>query len=91
MWLTFLFVLGLVFVLVGGVLLGGVFTLVLVPLALVAAVSVAAYSIIARGAGADPAVNPKTEDGAPLPHSDHANTAPAPTTPDDLVDARQHQ
>lgn len=69
---------------------GGIFTLVLVPLALVAAVSVTACSIIARVAGADPAVNPTPDDGAALPHADHANTAPAPSTPDDLVDARQH-
>lgn len=30
-------------------------------------------------------------DRGPLPHSDHTNTAPAPDSPDELVDARQQQ
>jgi hypothetical protein len=89
MWLSFLLFAGLLFLLVGGVLLGGIFTLVLVPVAIVAALSAVAYLMWARAAGADPAVNPKPDD-APLPHSSYANVDPAPSTPDDVVNARQH-
>ncbi len=77
-----------VFVLGGGIVLGGVFTLILVPIAGVAVAAGIAYSMWARAAG-----GAKVKEGAmtdkPLPHSEHRNTAPAPSTPDDLVNARQ--
>jgi hypothetical protein len=75
---------------VGGVVMGGVFTLVLVPLAIVAALSAIAYLSLARASGANPAVEQKPDNG-PLPHSEHVDTASAPRSPDDLVDARQRQ
>lgn len=90
MWLSFLFFFVVLFALAGGVLLGGVFTLVLVPLGILAGVGAITYAIWGRASSA----NATTDDGVinePLPHSAHQNTASAPATPGELLDARQQQ
>jgi hypothetical protein len=90
MWLFWLLIIGLAFLLIGGVLLGGIFTIILVPVAIVAALSAIAYLLVARATGANPAVERKPDAG-PLPQSEHANAASTPSASDDLVDARQRQ
>lgn len=89
MWLALLFFLGALFVAVAGVLSGGIFTIILVPLAVIAVIGAIAYTALgyAGGAGSQQEVEAARSD--PLPHSEHQNVAPAPNTPDDLVDARR--
>jgi len=93
MWLyIFAFAL-LLFGIVGGVLSGGIFTVVLVPLGLIALVTALVMSRLAQRTGAaQPRSRAGTSEPAPLPHSDPApSAAAAPSTPDELVDARRRQ
>jgi hypothetical protein len=97
MWLyIFAFAL-LIFGIVGGVLSGGSLTVVLVPIGLIALVTAVVTSLMAQRAGgglARPGSGSGPGDGGPrpLPHSDPApSAAAAPSTPDDLSDARRQQ
>jgi hypothetical protein len=91
MWLALFVIVGAIFVAIAGVLSGGIFTIILVPLAVIALFAWAGYSALGY---LNTSASPQTEDetgAAPLPHSRHSNTAAPPATPDELVDARQHQ
>lgn len=90
MWFTIPFIILLVFILIGGVLLGGVFTLVLVPLAILGTVGAVGGALWVRSSQDTSKSAPQTTPDD-LPHTSHQNTAPAPSTPNDLVDARQRQ
>jgi hypothetical protein len=94
MWL---YMLGGALVLVGivvGAFGGGIFSIILIPLGVIALASAAAYA--AWGGAAHREAGAGTEAGAqpaaPLP-TGHAQPgdAAAPTTPDELVDARREQ
>jgi hypothetical protein len=91
MWLTFLYVVGAIFVAIAGVLSGGIFTLILVPLAVIAAVLAIGYAMWGYASGAGSQQEVEDSIGDPLPHSGHRNVPPRPSTPDELVDARQRQ
>lgn len=77
---------------VAGVLSGGIFTIVLVPAAILLGLALLFGSWgRAKGGRSSESRSKAASSSAPLPHSDHRNTASAPTTPDALVDARQQQ
>lgn len=90
MWLGLPVLILAVLALVGAVVGGGVFTLVLVPIAILFALAAIGYSMWNRASHPH-----ETEQGTPtsgpLPHSNHSNASVAPSTPDQLVDARQKQ
>lgn len=93
MWLYILALFLLIFGIVGGVLTGGIFTIVLIPLGIIALVSAIAYGSWGRAAqgrqGASTDAKPSA--GRPLPASQHSNTPSAPSTPEDLTEARRVQ
>jgi hypothetical protein len=93
MWL-YLIALVLLFVgVVGGVLSGGIFTIVLIPIGALVLLSALGHGMLARSAqdrqGAS--TDESRPVGRPLPTSGHENTAPPPSTPEELVDARRVQ
>ena len=90
MWL-FWFVLPLaILLLIGGLLAGGIYTIVFLPIAVIITVGAIIYTMWAKST--QPANLPgERERVQPLPHTDHPNAAPAPSTPDQLVDARRGQ
>jgi hypothetical protein len=83
----------LIFGIVGSVLSGGIFTIVLLPLGVIALISAVVFGAFGRSAqgrhGASTHAGSST--ARPLPASEHRNTAAAPTTPDELADARRVQ
>jgi hypothetical protein len=93
MWLYMIAIVLLILGLVGGVLTGGIFTIVFIPLGIIALVSAIAYGAWGRAAqgrkGASTDARPST--GRPLPASQHSNTPSAPSTPEDLAEARRVQ
>ena len=91
MWLGLMLAIIIVLALVASIFSGGIFTIVVLPLAVVIAFVV--MIVAAWGRGSARSKDPPRESAgrAPLPHSGHSNTAPAPTTPDQLVDARRAQ
>jgi hypothetical protein len=93
MWLYILAFFILIFGIVGSVLSGGIFTIVLVPLGIIALISAFVFGAFGRSAqgrhGAS--TDARSSTGRPLPVSDHNNTPAAPTTPDEIVDARRVQ
>ena len=94
MWLAVVLIVAIVFMVIAGILSGGIFTIILVPLAAITAISGFAYAVWARASGAASQQQAEvTADSVPdpLPHSAHRNLAPAPSTPDQLVDARRQQ
>jgi hypothetical protein len=92
MWLYILAFFLLIFGIGGSIVSGGIFTIVLVPLgfiALVTAVGVGAFGRSAQARhGGSTEGGPST--GRPLP-TGHSNTSSAPSTPDDLTEARRVQ
>jgi mannose/fructose/N-acetylgalactosamine-specific phosphotransferase system component IID len=91
MWLALLFVIVGVFIAIAGVLTGGIFTLILVPLAVIGVIAAVVYTMWGYASGAGTQQEVEASMGDPLPHSNHANVPARPNTPDELVDARQHQ
>jgi hypothetical protein len=93
MWLYILVFVLLIFGIVGSVLSGGIFTIVLVPLGVIALISAVAFGAFGRSAqgrhGAS--TNARTSTGRPLPTSERSNTAPQPSTPEQLAEARRVQ
>jgi hypothetical protein len=93
MWLYILAFFLLIFGIVGSVLSGGIFTIVLLPLGIIALISAVVFGALGRSAqgrhGASTNARPST--GRPLPASEHSNTSAAPTTPDELAEARRVQ
>jgi hypothetical protein len=92
MWLYILAFFILIFGIVGSVLSGGIFTIVLVPLGFIALVSAVGFGAFSRAAqrrqGASTNAGPSSP--RPLP-TGHSNASSAPSTPEDLVDARRVQ
>jgi hypothetical protein len=93
MWLYILALFLVVIGLVGGVLTGGIFTIVILPLGIIAFGSAIAYAAWARKAQGQhgASTDARASTGRPLPSSQHSNTPSAPTTPDELTDARRVQ
>ena len=89
MWLGLVLFIGILVALGLSIVSGGIFTIVVLPLAVIVAVVALIVSLWGRASGR--ADGSSRHDPAPLRHSGHANTAPAPSTPDQLVDARQSQ
>jgi hypothetical protein len=90
MWL-YLFVIPLAIVMfIGGLLAGGIYTIVFLPIAVIGAGGAIVYTMWASST--EPQNIPgERERVKPLPHTEHRNTPAAPTTPDQLVDARRAQ
>ena len=88
MWL-YIFVIPLAIVMfVGGLLAGGIYTIVFLPIAVIIAAAAVLYTMWASSH--EPSqIRAEQERVEPLPHTGHANSAPAPATPDQLVDARR--
>jgi hypothetical protein len=93
MWLYVLAFFLLIFGIVGSVLSGGIFTIVLIPLAIIALITAVVFGAFGRGAqgqhGASTDARPST--AQPLPASQHSNTPPRPTTPEEITEARRVQ
>lgn len=90
MWLIFIALPLFVLLLAAGLIVGGVYAIVLVPIAAIILIGAVIY--VMWGRATEPENIPgERERVKPLPHTDHANTAPAPSTPDQLVDARREQ
>jgi hypothetical protein len=93
MWLYILAFFLLIFGIVGSVLSGGIFTIVLLPLGIIALISAVVFGAFGRSAqdryGAS--ANAGSSTVRPLPASGHSNTSAAPTTPDEIAEARRVQ
>ncbi|MHB8657993.1 MAG: hypothetical protein ACYC91_08555 [Solirubrobacteraceae bacterium] len=91
MWLFPVAGLLVVLGLLGGAVAGGIYTIVLIPLGAIALLAGLAYSLMARqsqeaqGGGGAPTVEP------PLPSGGQPTQAQAPSTPEQLTDARRVQ
>lgn len=88
MWLFFFALPLAIILIVGGLLAGGIYTIVFLPVAVIIAGGAIIYTMWGR------ATEPQNVPGErervkPLPHTDHANTGGAPSSPDQLVDARR--
>jgi len=88
MWLYIFIVPLAIIMLVGGLLAGGIYTIVFLPIAVIIAVAAVLYTMWGSRTSRE-TVPSEREDVRPLPHSGHGNTAPTPSTPDQLVDARR--
>lgn len=91
MWLSFPTLILVVLMIIGGIIGGGVFTFVLVPVALITALVAIGLSVWSRSQARSGTSSEAAQTGDPLPHSRRHNTPATPATPDDLVNARQHQ
>lgn len=90
MWLLF-FVLPLAIVLiVGGLLAGGIYTIVFLPVAVIIAIAATLYTMWGRSTQPEN-IPGERERVKPVPHSGHSNTPSAPSTPEQLADARRAQ
>lgn len=90
MWLLFLAFPLFIILVVVGLLAGGIFTIVFLPVAVIIIAAAVIYTMWGR-ATERRNIPGERERVEPLPHTDHANAATAPTTPDQLVDAQRHQ
>jgi hypothetical protein len=93
MWLFLVALIVLVVAIVGSIFSGGIFTIVFIPLGVIALATAVGSSMFARSAHRKSAGGARAGAGEPrpLPSSNHQNTAPAPDSPADLVDARRQQ
>jgi hypothetical protein len=93
MWFYFIGLFLLVVAIAGSVVSGGIFTIVLLPLAAIALISAVLHSMAARKAQAAAGGVPDASEPGPdpLPTSRRANGAPAPSSPEQLADARRQQ
>ncbi|MGB9184263.1 MAG: hypothetical protein WCB67_09355 [Solirubrobacteraceae bacterium] len=89
MWLAFPVIVIVIFALGASIVSGGIFTIVVLPLAVVIAVVALVFSLWGRATGSRHTSS--SPEVAPLPSSQHSNSAPAPGSPDELVDARRAQ
>lgn len=90
MWLFFLALPLAVILIIGGLLAGGTVTIVFIPLAVLIAAGAIIYTMWGRATD-QRNIPGERERVQPLPHTDHANTAATPGTPDQLVDAQRRQ
>jgi hypothetical protein len=88
MWLLLLAVPLAIVVLIGGLLAGGIFTIVFLPLALIIAAVAVIFTMYGRSQRR-PTLPSERATTAPEPGGGLSNTAPRPSTPDELVDARR--
>jgi hypothetical protein len=89
MWLGLVLIIVIVAALGASIVSGGIFTIVVLPLAVIIAVVAGAVSLWGRASARSE--GPGRGGPSPLPHSDHRNSAPAPTTPGQMVDAKRAQ
>jgi hypothetical protein len=88
MWL---FLVGLIIVivaLVAGLLAGGIFTIIFLPVAVIILGGALVFYMWGRS-GDRSRVPGEGEPVRPLPHTQHANTAAPPSSPDQLADSRR--
>lgn len=91
MWLGLLLIIIVVAALGASIVSGGIFTIIVLPVAVAIALIALFVSAWGRASGRS-APSDKPDPGPPsLPHSAHRNSAPAPSTPDQLVDAKRAQ
>lgn len=91
MWIGFPILIVVVLAIIAGIVVGGFYLVVLLPVVVAAALGYTAYAMSKRSSEAVAPTDAAAASDAPLPHSGRRNTSPAPKSPDDLVDARQHQ
>ncbi|MGH2857502.1 MAG: hypothetical protein ACRDMJ_08445 [Solirubrobacteraceae bacterium] len=89
MWLIWFVIPLAIFLIIGGLLAGGVYTIVFLPIAVIIALGSYAFTLWGRSSGRRRRLPGEDEPARPLPHGHHANTSPAPATPDQLVDAQR--
>lgn len=97
MWLYMIALFLLAVAIIGGIFSGGIFTIVLLPLGVIVLISAIAYGAVGHAAqkkkgaatagGEGPAA---ADEHPPLPRTRRGEPA-APSTPDDLADARRFQ
>lgn len=91
MWFYPLLMVLVILCIAGGVLLGGVFTIVLVPIGAIAIISAVVYAMWGRALQGShgQSTGATAVSHRPLPAQPGPSSAPAPTTPDQLADARR--
>jgi uncharacterized membrane protein len=90
MWLAIVVAFAVLLAVIGGVVVGGVFALILVPIAVIILVVALVVSMWARATSGRASPEDERSRSAPAyPHGEHQNASAAPSTPDQLVDARQ--
>lgn len=90
MWLLFFAFPLAIFLIVGGLLAGGIYTIVFLPVAVIIAIAATIYTMWGRSTQPEN-IPGERERVKPLPHTQHANTGSAPSTPDQLADTRRTQ
>lgn len=93
MWLYLVVAVLVVLAVFGGIFGGGIFTIVLVPLAVIGFFSALAYALIAGGAKRSAGASADPSQGARGPATRISQTPRlrAPSSPEELVDARRGQ
>jgi hypothetical protein len=93
MWFYPVVVVLVILAIVGGSLAGGIFTIVLVPLGAIVLVSAVVYSLWGRAlqASAGGPTDATHTSHRPLPHRRRRPTGRAPSSPEQLADARRQQ
>lgn len=89
MWLFFVVGVLVVAGVVGGAFAGGVYTIVLIPLAVIALFAAIVYGYFTGGAQRHAEAGRARRRPAAPPTAQHDASAPAPSTPDQLVDAKR--
>lgn len=88
MWLGLFLMMIIVVAALLSIFSGGIFTIVVLPGAVIVSLIAVVVIGLSRGAAW---TSPRETEVDPLPHSAHYNTSQAPSTPDQLVDARQRE
>jgi hypothetical protein len=89
MWLLVVFAFLGLLAIIGGSLAGGIFTIVLIPLAVIALVTAVGYTYFS-GTAQRRASGERRRDRPPAPPTaQQPSSAPRPSTPDELADARR--
>lgn len=92
MWLYIIALVLVIVGIVGGILTGGIFTIAILPIGFIALVTAVVASLWARsqqGRAGHTDESPSARD-QPLP-TGHSNAATAPSSPEELVNARREQ
>lgn len=88
MWLALALIIVVILVALGGLVAGGIYAAVLIPIAVIVLLGGLIAAMWRRSSDPSRRVR-RTEEQAQPAHSPGHNAAAAPSTPDDLVNARQ--
>lgn len=87
MWVAWIFAVVIVLLLLGGIVVGGIYAAVLLPIAAIVLIGGLIYTLWSRDR--EPRRMARERHVDPVAHTPGHNATAAPSTPDDIVDARR--